>query len=48
MKISFTEIDVDEDQDILLSIRKDAHKISFGTDEGFDEEKYLSFVRKGS
>lgn len=47
MPVTFSRFNTD-DRKTIIEFRRDAHLISFGNVDDFDEDKYLQFVQKGS
>lgn len=45
-ELSFLTIDLQRDAQTVLAFRRDSYLCSFGTDDAFDVEDYLSFLRE--
>ncbi|MFT8319190.1 MAG: GNAT family N-acetyltransferase [Sporolactobacillus sp.] len=43
--MQFRTIDPEKDRETILKFRRDSFQISFGTDEDFDEQKYMGWIR---
>ncbi|MBS4537535.1 GNAT family N-acetyltransferase [Clostridium sp. D2Q-11] len=39
-------IDIKKDKDIIISFREDTYRISFGTEEGFNEASYIERMKE--
>lgn len=42
------KIDIDKHRDVIISFRRDSFKVSFGTDQAFDEDEYVRWVQDQS
>lgn len=47
MKLIFRTIDIDKDKETIVAFRKDSYVVSFGSEEGFgDERSYLNRIKE--
>ncbi|MCM2603271.1 GNAT family N-acetyltransferase [Rossellomorea marisflavi] len=46
--MNLQKIDIDKHRDVIISFRRDSFKVSFGTDQDFDEEEYVRWVQDQS
>ncbi|KON85004.1 GCN5 family acetyltransferase [Rossellomorea marisflavi] len=46
--MNLQKIDIDKHRDVIISFRRDSFKVSFGTDQDFDEDEYVRWVQNQS
>lgn len=46
--MNLQKIDIDKHRDVIISFRRDSFKVSFGTDQDFDEDEYVRWVQDQS